>query len=157
MRSETGPDDRVKYCSYLLCDMEDILCIHNDTISVLQHVHQLFLLKLGYAKSDMYLDTKVQKTRLHNGVWAYAKSLTKYVHEVIRNCKAHLCANNKSRYRLPKRAENPLAMGFDPKMVKSQELRLDSVSYFQSIIGTLRWITELGRVAQRMASGGSST
>ena len=61
----------------------------------------------------MYLCMKLQKTRLHNGVWAWAMSPARFVLEAVSNCKA-LSYNYGSKYRLSKKAENPFKMGCEP-------------------------------------------
>ena len=62
-------EDGVQYYSYLLCYVDDILCIHNNAEAMLEWLHKSFPCKLGYGKSNMYLGAKLLKTRLHNGVW----------------------------------------------------------------------------------------
>ena len=47
---------------------------------------------------------------------------------------------------MPKKAENPFKMGYDPELDTSQELDPDAASYYLTIIGILRWIFELGRI-----------
>ena len=123
---------------YLSCDVDDVLYFHHNADAILWQLHQPFPLKVGFGNPDIYLDVKLCKTRLHNGVWAFTMSPIKYVHEAARNCKAHLAANYNGRYRLPNRAENPFKVGYDPE--------LDAASYFQTIIIILRWMIELGRI-----------
>ena len=62
----------------------------------------------------MYQSAKLCKTRLHDGLWAWAMSPNEYVHQVVRNCAVFLAANYGGRFRLPKKAENPFKMGYDP-------------------------------------------
>ena len=78
-------------------------------------------LKLGYDKPDMYLGAKLCKTRLHNGVWAWAISLVKYVQEAVRNGTVHLAANYGGRFSLPKKEENPFKMGYDSELDTSSD------------------------------------
>ena len=47
---------------------------------------------------------------------------------------------------MPKRADNPLALGYVPELDVSPVLTSDLASYYQSQIGVLRWMVELGRV-----------
>ena len=48
--------------------------------------------------------------------------------------------------RLVKRALTPLAYDYRPEVDKSPELAPEDASYYQSLIGILRWMVELGRV-----------
>jgi len=47
---------------------------------------------------------------------------------------------------LPKRAPAPLSPNYRPEIDTSPELEPQQASYYQSLIGILRWIVELGRV-----------
>ena len=100
----------------------------------------------GFGKPDMYLDAELQKTRLQNGVWAWAISPVKYIQEAVRNCAARLVANYGGRFRLPKKAENPFTMGYDPELHTSPELDPGAVSYYLININVIRWMIELGRI-----------
>ena len=73
-------------------------------------------LKLGFGNPDMYLGAKMHKTRLHNGVCAWAMSPAKYVKEAVRNCMEHLLSNYGGVYRMPKKAENPFKMGYGQEL-----------------------------------------
>ena len=53
----------------------------------------------------MYLSGNLQKNRLHNGVWAWAMSHTKYVQQVLNNYKAHVKVKFNGRFRMHKEAE----------------------------------------------------
>ena len=64
---------------------------------------------------DVYVRA-MHKMRMNCRVLARAMSLMKYVCEAVRKCKAFLEANYSGRCKLPKRAENLFAMGYDPKM-----------------------------------------
>ena len=79
LKSEIRPEDGLKCYSYMLCYVDDILCIHHNGDSVLEQFHKSFPLKPGFGIPDMYLDAKLHKTRLHNKVWARAMSPVRYV------------------------------------------------------------------------------
>ena len=50
----------------------------------------------------------------------------KYVQEAFKNCTAHLAANDGGKLWLPKKAENPFKMGYDPELDASPELNTDA-------------------------------
>ena len=79
LKPEIRPEDRVKYYSFILCYVDDILCIHHNSDAVLERLHKSFPLKLGFGKPDMYLGSKLCKTRLHNEAWASEMSPIQYV------------------------------------------------------------------------------
>ena len=94
----------------------------------------------------MYLGAKLQKTRLHNGVWAWAMCPIKFVCDAVRNCTVHLAANYGRKYRMTKKAENPFKMGYDPELDTSPELNPHMASHYLTIIHILRWMIEVGRI-----------
>ena len=71
---------------------------------------------MGFGKLDMYLGTKLCKTRLHNGFFAWAMSPAKYVHEEVRNCTVHLPTKYVGKYRKQKKAKNPFKMKYDQEL-----------------------------------------
>ena len=68
LKPEISQEDVVQYFSYLMCYVNGILCIFYNADGVLQQLHKLFPLKLGFGKPHMYVDAKLHKTRLHNRV-----------------------------------------------------------------------------------------
>ena len=78
LKPEIRPEDGVKYYSYLLCYVDDILCIHHNADAMLDWLHKSFPLKLGYCEPEIYLDVKLCKTRLHKCIWVWAMSPVKY-------------------------------------------------------------------------------
>ena len=63
-----------------------------------------------------YFGAKFCKTRLHNEIWSWTMSPVNYVHEAVKNCKAHLVANISCRLRLPKMSDNPFLMSYNPEL-----------------------------------------
>ena len=89
LQPEIRQEDGVKYYSYSLCYVDDILCVHHNADVMLEWLHKSFPLKPGFGNLDMYLSVNWHKTRLHNGVWAWAMSPIKYVHEAVRQSIYH--------------------------------------------------------------------
>ena len=83
LKPEIRPEDGVQYYSYLLCYVDDILCIHQNADAVLEWLHKSLPLKPGFGNLDMYFGAKLHKTRLHNGKWAWAISPFKYIQEAV--------------------------------------------------------------------------
>ena len=66
----TWSHDKFEYYSYILCYMDDVVCIHNDPDDVLNKLNCFVLLKYCLVgSSDMYLGTKLKHMQLHNGIW----------------------------------------------------------------------------------------
>ena len=61
----------------------------------------------------------------------------------VQNVEQHLA---KYGGKLPSRAVTPLSSNYRPETDTSNELEPSDAAYFQSLIGVLRWMVELGRV-----------
>ena len=70
-------------------------------------------------------------------------SLDAYVKQGIINIEAEL---SKINCFLPKRAATPIAGGYRSELDSSKELNHRQISFYQGLIGILRWIRELGRI-----------
>ena len=64
----------------------------------------------------------------------------------MRNCESHLKENFDEKYSFTKNAPNPFPLGYEPDMDTTPELDPEAASYYNSIIGMMRWMVELGRV-----------
>ena len=147
IKPETRPDDNVRYYSYILCYVDDILCIHHDAMTVLGRINKYLPLKSeSVGDPDMYLGAKLRWTQLPNGVWAWALCPSKYVNHAVKNCETHLKDNYDGRYSLPRKAENPFRMNYEPELDDSTPLDANAASYFQTLIGVMRWMVEIGRI-----------
>jgi hypothetical protein len=90
LKAVTRPDDNVWYYAYILCYVDDILCIHHDPMSVMNEINGYLPLKpSSVGDLDIYLGAKLKQTRLPNGIWAWGLSPSKYVAQAVKNCKFH--------------------------------------------------------------------
>ena len=62
------------------------------------------------------------------------------------NVENWLSKDANKRWILPAKAKTPLKSGYRPELDVSPVLNATEASYYQSLIGVLRWIVELGRV-----------
>jgi hypothetical protein len=139
------PVTGVPYYSYILIYVDDILCIHHDTMPVLDKLNQLFTLKpSSVSNPSMYLDAKLKLTQMSNRVNVWGMSPSKYIKEAVSDCKEHLKLNYDGRHVLPTQAANPFVMGYEHELDKTPALDPDQASYFQSIIGMMQWMCEIG-------------
>ncbi len=114
---------------------------------VLDKLDKYFTLKpSSVGNPGMYLGAKLKLMQMGNQVWAWGMSPAKYIKEVVSNCKKHLKSNYGSRYVLPTQAANPFVMGYEPELDETPALDPDRASYFQSIIGVMHWMCEIGRI-----------
>jgi hypothetical protein len=73
-------------------------------------------------------------------------SPSKYVQQAVANCRGHLAANYNGRYKLKRKADNPFPTGYEPEVDVTAPLTPELASYYQSIIGIMRWMIEIGRI-----------
>ena len=90
-----------------------------------------------------YLGGSVRKVTLDNGVEAWAFSSSQYVKAAVKNVEDRL---EKLGQKLPGKAETPLRTDYMPELDVTADLGAQEATYFQSIIGVLRRMVELGRV-----------
>jgi len=92
--------------------------------------------------TTQYLGNKVKMVTLENGrkCWSFASS--QYVQNAVKNVENY--RNKNCLGQLP-RVKSPWSRNYLPESDVSPELSPIMSSYFQSLIGILRWIVELGR------------
>jgi Reverse transcriptase (RNA-dependent DNA polymerase) len=138
-------DDGFEYYSYVLIYVDDILAVSHEAMNDLRRIDFYFRMKKeSIGDPDIYLGSKLRKVTMPNGVEAWMISPTKYIREAIKSVERHLEKEYGSK--LPKRVSGPLPTGYRPEMDITQGLEGDESSYYQSQIGVLRWMVELGRI-----------
>ncbi len=84
LKAVTRPEDNVCNYAYILCYVDNILCIHHDPMSVMNENNKYLPLKpSSVGDPDIYLGTKLKETRLPNGVMAWGLSPSKYVVQAV--------------------------------------------------------------------------
>jgi hypothetical protein len=68
------------------------------------------------------------------------------VQSAVANVEAYLEKQATGKWSLPNKAETPMQTSYRPELDVSSELGATEASYYQSLIGILRWVVELGRV-----------
>jgi len=145
-KPQVRPDDGFEYYSYVLLYVDDALVIHHDALSELNKIDYFFGMKeSSVGDPDVYLGGKLRQVRLPNGVTCWTLSPSKYVQAAVKNAEKYLAERYNGR-KLAKKANGPMRSDYKPELDVSPELNADDASYFQSQIGILRWMVELGRV-----------
>ena len=85
----------------------------------------------------------MRQVELENGVKAWAFGSAQYVKAAVQNLEQRLAKTGNS---LPARTSTPLSHGYRPELDTSEGLSPSDATHFQSLIGILRWMVELGRV-----------
>ena len=145
MRKATKPSDGSEYWEYVLLYVDDALSVSHRPEEVLRNeIGKYWIMKSNsIGPPKLYLGNKVSKVTLENGVLAWAFGSSQYVQSAIANVERYLKTKNES---LPKRASAPFTTNYRPEIDVSRMLNPSESAYYQSLIGILRWIVELGRV-----------
>ncbi len=89
----------MRYFAYILCYVDDILCIHHDPMSVMNKINGYLPLKPSFVGDpDIYFGTKLKQTQLPNWVMAWGLSPSKYVVQAVKNCQLHLTDKLNGKY-----------------------------------------------------------
>ena len=130
---------------YVLLYTDDVLVVSENGEKVLQEgIGKYFELKeesIGPPK--IYLGGHLRKVDLENGAKAWAFSSSQYVRAAVDNVETYL---GQRGGKLPAKAETPIQTSYRPELDVSPELNPTDAAYYQSLIGVLRWMVELGRV-----------
>ena len=140
--------DGTECYDYVLLYTDDTLVVSEDAENILRHeIGRYFTLKQeSIGPPKIYLGGRMRKVQLENGVHAWGYGSSQYVQAAIKNVEVHLSREENKHLKLPRKAETPLKSTYHPELDVSPELRPKEATYFQSLIGVLRWIVELGRV-----------
>jgi len=145
MKPAVRESDGFEHYEYVLLYVDDVLAIGDNPQVVLEKIDKYFGLKPGsLADPTMYLGAKVRPMTMNNGQQCWGVSASQYVQEAVKNVAQ--AAKELNGFSLPKQAINPYPTGYEAESDVSPELTPELASFYQSQIGVLRWIVELGRV-----------
>ena len=100
----------------------------------------------------MYLGGKVRKTEMETGEICWAFKSSQYVQEACKNVCNHLKERNGEKkvqectHFFLKKAPSPMTTYYRVEIDISPELNATDATYYQLLIGVVRWMVELGRV-----------
>ena len=140
------------YYGYMLLYVDDALCVNHDAEAELKTLDRYFKMKPGsIGDPDIYLGGKISQFDLSDtddgqGQKTWGLSPAKYVTAAIANTEEYLAKHFNGRKLPKKHAVTPFAAGYRPELDFTDELNPDLANYYQSQIGVLRWMVELGRV-----------
>ena len=96
---------------------------------------------------DIYLGGKVCKhdiVSIDDDVCAWSFSSSQYVQNVVSNFEKYLCEVKHIPF--PRSIDAPITNGCQVELDETAELEPGDAACYQSLIGVLKWIVELGRV-----------
>jgi len=143
LRAATKGDGE-QYYEYVLMYVDDILAISCDARSILEEVQKTFKLKNdSIDPPEFYLGAKLQRKPI-NGIMCWTVTSQDYVKAAVKNVEE---AIRDTRRRLPTaNIDTPMNNTYTPELDITEELSSDDMTFFQELIGVLRWATEIGRV-----------
>ena len=137
--------DGTKYWTYVLFYVDDCLAISEEATGILKQIDKYFAMKKGsIGDPDIYLGAKLKEHVLPNGVKAWGKSPSKYIQEAVKNVEDYLKKENLPG--LKKKITSPFPANYYAELDTSEELDSEGLGHYQSLIGILRWMVELGRI-----------
>ena len=143
LRPAVKPDG-FEYYEYILCYVDDVLCISHNPTKSRKRIQQDFKLKDDKIEPpDVYLGATLAKMTLDDGKTCWTMSPEQYVKAAIANVEEDLAKHGR---RLPSKCVTPFSSNYAPWLEESPELKADGVQRFQELIGQLRWAVEIGRV-----------
>ena len=146
--------DGAEYYEYIMCYVDDILSVSQDTKSIIQPLQGQFKLKGNKVKPpELYLGVQLGTMQV-KGNEGWFMSSVKYVKSAIQNIEKTL---RKTGQWLPSKCKTPLAYGYRPKLDVTPELKSDGLQRYQELIGILQWAVKLGRVDILMETSMMST
>ena len=101
--------------------------------------------KGSIADPDIYLGNKLQQVKFDNDVTCWSMSSSKYVQDTVSNMDDNLHMPMHG-HTLPKKVYVPWLTDYSAELDMSPELDSKQANYYQSQIGVLHWIIELGQV-----------
>ena len=105
--------------------------------------HRFTIKESSIGPPTQYLGNKVSKVELVNGVMCWSFSSSQYVQAACKNVDEYRARVGLRPLPTPTKA--PWPSNYHPEADISPELSPSKASYYQSLIGILRWIVELGR------------
>ncbi len=129
------------------CTVQSIGGLQHNPMTLLNSTNGYMLLKLSLVGDpDIYLGAKLKSTRLDNGIWAWGLHPSKNVAQAVKNCTKHLADKLDYHLCLPQWADNPFCYDCCPELDLSNPLDPECSSFYQQLIGMMRWMVELGRI-----------
>lgn len=122
--------------------MDDVLAISYDAKQILLDIGQDLKFKGKIAPPDIYLGARLSKKTM-NGHKCWTMNSHDYITAAIANLEERM---KKRNIKLPTKAKTPLATNYSPELDNSPELDSEDITFYQELIGILRWGTGIGRV-----------
>ena len=141
-----------EYYSYILVYVDDLLIIDKAPKRFMDQVQQKFTVKpSSIEEPKSYLGADISKVYYNDGSYAWCMGSETYVGQAIKNLKKRLEQDgfvfNKKLSDIRSSASQPFsAVNYRPELDTTAECTVNQITFYQNLIGILRWIVELGRI-----------
>ena len=141
-----------QYYSYILVYVDDLLIIDKQPAKFMEMIQQKFTVKpSSIEEPKSYLGADIKKVYYDDGSYGWTMGSETYVTHAIKNLKKRMESDgyefNKKLSDFNISAPQPFsAVNYRPELDTSDECNVAQVTFFQNLIGILRWIVELGRI-----------
>jgi len=136
--------DGFAYYEYVLCYVDDVLVISANPQITIDGLEDVFKLKGGKAETpEMYLGASLAFVDTPTGGKCWSISAEKYVKTAVENVENKLIKEGR---KLPIKCVTPTTYKYRPEEDETPELEGEAITYYQELIGILRWAIEIGRL-----------
>ena len=135
--------DGSEYYEYVMLYVDDVMASSQHALELMKELGRGIKYKNdSITPPTSYLGAQLKKKNLPNGLSCWSLSSDKYVNAAINNVDE---AVKKKKRRIPCKSKTPMTSDFIPELDGSNELSQEDLTFYQELIGILRWATELGR------------
>ena len=133
-----------EHYEYVMCYVDDLIAIAVDPRRILDDLKgdDIKYKNDEIKPPDMYLGARL-KVRDLEGTHCWTITSHDYIKVAVETIKQ---ADAIKRWRWPTKVSTPMTASFIPEWDDSPELDSEGITFYQEMIGMLRWATELGRV-----------
>ena len=129
LRPAIKEKDCFKYWEYVLCYMDDVLCMSKNSMHTMKGIQPTFKLKDdNMEKPDVYLGADLYIMGNKKGGECWAMSSDKYCADIVKNVEETLA---KKDLRLPTKWNLPTKHDYRPEMDFIGELKSDGLQLYQ--------------------------
>ena len=140
LRPATKPDGE-PYYEYVVCYVDDVLGISMNARELLQEIQKDFKFKKDKIEPpSIYLGARLEMKSL-NGKKMWTMCSRDYIKLSVTNIEDRA---RKRGIKMPNKVTTPMITGYVPETDITRELNKDGITFYQEIIGMMRWDIEIG-------------
>ena len=131
-----------KYYEYVLVYVDDLLILSHDPTYFCSKLQEIYKLKAGFNQPTTFLGADVSMFEGRHGDKCFGLSSTSYTTRTIEELERRLEERKMKIYE----SVSPMDINYHPEMDLSDHLTDEDTNWYQELIGTLRWLVEIGRI-----------